>query len=115
MKNHSLNQYEITGFSERLRAERKKHNFTQKELSELLGGAYNYIARLEAGMYLPSIEILISLSNILDVSIDYLLTGCMPDKKSDDLDLMLQRLTKDQREKLADVLIAFNCDSIKNK
>lgn len=57
----------------RLSEVRIKNHLTQEELAEKLGTDKNQISRWENGKSIPRSETLIELSNILGVSVDYLL------------------------------------------
>lgn len=48
-------------------------NFSQQDLAEKLGVKQNTVSQYENNVKRPSYEILIQLSNILEVSTDYLL------------------------------------------
>lgn len=52
---------------------RIQKNISQKQLGEMLGVTYQTISRWENGVMLPTTENLIKLSDVLEVSIDYLL------------------------------------------
>jgi transcriptional regulator with XRE-family HTH domain len=56
---------------ERLRKIRKEKALTQKELSKRVGIDYSYIGKIERGEQLPSIKMLIRLSEILSIPIGY--------------------------------------------
>lgn len=64
---------ETVGF--RLRALRKKLNLTQKDLEKMTGISSGNISSYEADRFLPSAQALIGLSEALDCSADYILTG----------------------------------------
>ena len=57
----------------RLRDLRKQYGYTQKELGEKIGVSDNTITNYEKGVRQPSYEILQSLANIFECSIDYIL------------------------------------------
>lgn len=57
---------------QKLRELRTKKKLTQKELSEKLGLSKNAVCEYEKGRAEPSIETLIKLSRIFEVSLDYL-------------------------------------------
>lgn len=59
-------------FPERLRMLRDDKGFTQKDLAEALNITVSTISHYENGTREPSIEILIQMSKILGVSVDYL-------------------------------------------
>ena len=57
----------------RLQELRKKVGMTQKQLAELMGVKPHSIQRLEYGTSRPSVENLVRLADIFDVSLDYLI------------------------------------------
>lgn len=60
-------------FRERLKLLREDKGFTQKDLAEALSITVSTISHYENGTREPSIEILIQMSKILGVSVDYLI------------------------------------------
>lgn len=60
-------------FAKRLRETRKARSLTQEELAEKADISRVMVSRYETEMVIPTVEVLISLANALDVSIDYLL------------------------------------------
>ena len=61
-------------FAENLRKIRKERGFTQLGLAEAIGVASGTVAMWETGKRETSFDILIKISKVLNVSIDYLLT-----------------------------------------
>ncbi len=59
-------------FGDRLNEVRKKKNFSQEELANLLGTKGPAIGRYERGIAKPTIEVACKLAKILNVSLDYL-------------------------------------------
>lgn len=57
----------------RIKVLREEFHYSQNELADKLGGAPSSIAMYEKGDRKPSMEVLIKLSEIFNVSIDYLL------------------------------------------
>lgn len=56
-----------------LRNERLDQNLTQSELEDMCGFASTYISQIERGKRRnPSVDNLITIANVLDVSIDWL-------------------------------------------
>lgn len=53
----------------------KEHNYTAKKTTELLGVSQSTISDWKSGRIKPSIEHIIKLSQIFNVSTDYILTG----------------------------------------
>ncbi len=64
----------------RVRECRKNHSMTQEQLGLLIGVDKNHISRIERGAIGCSIDLLVILSDALQVSADYLLTGKTIDK-----------------------------------
>lgn len=60
-------------FAKRLKALRKERDMTQVELAKKLGYGYTAIANYEAGRNEPSLQDLVSICKIFDISADYLL------------------------------------------
>ena len=58
---------------ERIRNERLKKGYTQKELGDLIGVSSSAICGYENGKKKPALSIIIRLSSVLNLSIDYLL------------------------------------------
>lgn len=54
---------------------RKKENLSAKEVADKIGVSYNTLMNYESGLREPSIDILVGLSTIYNVSIDYLING----------------------------------------
>ena len=77
-------------FGERLRDLRHEKHMTQKQLADKPDLSKGTISAYEQGKKYPSIEVLIKLCNILQVSADYLLG------LSDDMQLMRSNLTDEQ-------------------
>ena len=77
-------------FGERLRDLCHEKHMTQKQLADKLDLVKGTISAYEQGKKYPSIEVLIKLCNILQVSADYLLG------LSDDMQLMRSNLTDEQ-------------------
>lgn len=60
-------------FSDTLKELREKNGYTQHRLGELLHVSKNSISHYELGKSMPDISILIEMTDIFDVSLDYLL------------------------------------------
>lgn len=59
----------------RIKSQRKALKFTQEEMAEQLDVSVKHFSEIERGLTGISIENLIKLSNILGVSIDYIVKG----------------------------------------
>lgn len=67
----------------RLRQQREKKNLTMNQVQELTGISKGNLSGMENDKNKPSVSALLSLSQILDCSIDWLLTGSTPVSKSE--------------------------------
>lgn len=56
-----------------LKIERIKRKMTQKQLAEILSVTERHISRYESGNFYPTVEKLIKLADIFNVTTDYLL------------------------------------------
>lgn len=72
--------YKVIG--KRIKKSRKSTNLTQEKVSEILKVSPEYISRIETGATKLNLEMLVKMSNVLNISPAYLLTGT--NKKSDD-------------------------------
>lgn len=76
----------------RIRALRQKHGKTQTYFADMLYISPSYLALIESGKRTPTVEVLAQISNLCDVSVDFLLFG----KQSSQRDInqkTFQRLT----------------------
>lgn len=69
----------------RIKERRKELNLTQLDIKEKVGISSGNISDIERGNRLPAATTLVQLAQVLDCSIDYILTGVSP--KSDNSDL----------------------------
>ena len=60
-------------FQDRLRQERESNHLTQRDMAERIGITQPSYIRYENGKSEPTLENLVRIAEILDVSIDYLL------------------------------------------
>ncbi|MCI7767293.1 MAG: helix-turn-helix domain-containing protein [Oscillospiraceae bacterium] len=54
---------------------RKEHGLTQEQLGEKIGVTNKTVSRWETGAYLPPADVLLSMSELFDVSVNELLSG----------------------------------------
>jgi len=69
-------------FSEKLALLRKKQGLSQEQLADRLGVTRQSVSKWESGLSLPEISKLVALSELFDVSVDYLVKDAMtePDR-----------------------------------
>lgn len=65
-------------FGRRIKEERNRMKMTQEQLAMELNISHVHMNRIETGKEGCSIDLLLELSEIFDVSTDYLLTGRLP-------------------------------------
>ncbi len=68
----SLQGFDPRGFGKRLQSARKALGITQEELAERLRVDRNHVTRMERGIRVCSIDLLVDMAVLLDVSTDYL-------------------------------------------
>lgn len=83
-------------FSLRLARLRKKLGITQTHLGELLGVSRISISLWEKGTRVPKTEYIYMISNICDVSIDYLM-GFSDTSKNNDDNLYIKKILRDNK------------------
>jgi transcriptional regulator with XRE-family HTH domain len=82
--------------SEKILKLRKANNLSQEQLAEKLDVSRQSISKWESGQSIPDVEKLITLSNIFNVTIDYLLKP----SEIDELSIKTEMLEKKQKELL---------------
>lgn len=70
-----MTYYDIEATAKRIRELRISHGYSQERLAELLSVDRRHIARLENGARGCSVDLLLQMSELFAVSVDYLLTG----------------------------------------
>ncbi|MGN0431903.1 MAG: helix-turn-helix domain-containing protein [Lachnospiraceae bacterium] len=78
--------YDRLAAGDRLRLKRNLLGFTQDEMAEKIDRATKYYADIERGSCGMSIETLMALSSVLDMSLDYIIYG----KTANDADYLTQ-------------------------
>lgn len=61
-------------FDKKLKELRKRKNISQDELADLIGVHKSHVSRYERGLAMPSIEVAQKIAEVLEVSIDDLVT-----------------------------------------
>ncbi len=70
-----MNDFNMQAVGHRIRELRLSLGYTQKGLAELIGVAQNTIAQYETGKAKTSVDVIVSLAEILQTTTDYLLLG----------------------------------------
>lgn len=103
------------GFAQRLRELRRQKGLSQSELGKLAGLHYTHIGRFERGTSRPGSDTLKRLSDVLDVTSDYLLEGAATEAakaRVDDRELLRQfqevtQLPDEDKDVIKKLLNAF--------
>ena len=70
-----VNQVDLLQIGKFIAQLRKEHELSQEKLGAIIGVTNKTISRWETGTYLPPAEMLLSMSELFDVSINELLSG----------------------------------------
>lgn len=97
----------------RIRVRRKKLLLTQEEIAEQLGISVKHFSEVERGLTGLSIENLVKLSNILGLSLDYIIKG-EADKCNWDSTLSLLESVPKEKENLIKDLIKLGIQLSQN-
>lgn len=84
-------------FGKRLMNTRKVAGMTQEELAEKLSVAKQHISRMERGVVSCSIDLLVDISCVLDVSTDFLLMGKGITSEKEQLNKVIDQLVNISR------------------
>lgn len=95
-----------------IRKLRKEKGLTQKELAEKLNTHYTNINRIENHKYIPSLNTLMQVADLFDVTLDYLATGKedelqevrIEDKKLAEKFKLIDSLEKEERSALITII-----------
>ena len=97
---------ELENIGKRISERRKQMGLTQEKLAEQMDVSIQMISNLERGVKAIRIDNLVRLSQILNVSTDYILTGTQTKHDVDSLAGQIAQLDEDKR-KMIEVLVAY--------
>ncbi len=60
---------------QRIKTLRKENKMTQQQLADKLGVSLNHVSKIEPGMKVPSVDLFLALSEVFNVSLDFLIKG----------------------------------------
>ena len=97
---------ELKAIGNRISTRRKQLNYTQEQIAEMMDVSIQMVSNLERGNKAIKIENLIKISEILNVSTDYILTGKHTGK---DTAIVLNKIEKlsDCDYKMVDMIIEY--------
>ena len=109
-------EFDYAALGERIRRARKQKHLTQEQLAEACDLSAAHIGHIERGTRALSIESLITISEVLNVSTDYLLLdiSTSSDKKLSDILNAVDNTDKNRYDKLYSVIkiLAENIDKL---
>lgn len=91
-------KYDKLAAGRRIQEQREKLGYTQQDIYDKIDISQNHYSRIENGHVGISIEKLIQLSVILNISIDYILTGKIPSKKESGFEEKYNKLSNKQKQ-----------------
>lgn len=110
------NDFDYSALGERIRKARKQKKLTQEQLAEACDLSTAHIGHIERGTRALSIESLITISEVLDVSTDYLLLDISnsADRKLSGILNAIDNVTNDKYNRLYSVIkiLAENIDKL---
>lgn len=92
-----MNSADLVKIGQRIQTRRKQRGYTQEQLADLMNVSIQMVSNLERGNKAVRIDNLIRLSEILEISTDYILTG---KENADDigaLTVQIERLSERDR------------------
>ena len=101
-----MNEADLTGIGKRIQIRRKQQGYTQEQLAEMMNVSIQMVSNLERGNKAIRIDNLINLSQILDISTDYILTG---KETTDDIQALTARIAQlpEKERKMVKMLVEF--------
>lgn len=101
-----MNDADLTAIGKRIQNRRKQQGYTQEQLAEMMNVSIQMVSNLERGNKAIRIDNLMKLSQILNISTDYILTG---KETADDMQALTARIAQlSQRErKMVEMLVEF--------
>ena len=101
-----MNEADLTGIGKRIQIRRKQQGYTQEQLAEMMNVSIQMVSNLERGNKAIRIDNLINLSQILDISTDYILTG---KETTDDIQALTARIAQlpEKERKMVKRLVEF--------
>lgn len=86
-----MSEADLSGIGKRIQSRRKQQGYTQEQLAEMMNVSIQMVSNLERGNKAIRIDNLINLSQILDISTDYILTG---KETTDDIEALTSRIAQ---------------------
>ena len=97
---------DLAKIGQRIQIRRKQQGYTQEQLADLMNVSIQMVSNLERGNKAIRIDNLIKLSEILEISTDYILTGKETADDIGDLNTRIEQLSERDR-KMINLLADF--------
>ena len=101
-----MTNVDLVKIGQRIQVRRKQRGYTQEQLADLMNVSIQMVSNLERGNRAIRIDNLIKLSEILEVSTDYILTG---KETADDIGTLNTRIAQlsERDRKMINLLVDF--------
>lgn len=103
---------DLVEMGRRIQQLRKHHGYTQEQLAEMMHVSIQMISNLERGIKAIRIDNLIHLSQLLEVSTDYILTGKENQQDFNSLTSRISRLSDEDRATI-EMIVDYRLDNHK--
>lgn len=99
-------EVDLSGIGKRIQDRRKQQGYTQEKIAEMMNVSIQMVSNLERGNKAIRIDNLINLSQILNISTDYILTG---KETLDDIGSLAERIAQlpDKDKKMIEMLVEY--------
>lgn len=103
--------YKLLG--SQIRKQRKQKKYTLEQLAEKLDVSTTFIGQIERAKGIPSLETLVKIANVLEVSTDCLLFGDLNSKSSNDyfinqVEKLTETFTQEEKDLILENIEIFN-------
>lgn len=101
-----MGEVDLNGIGKRIQNRRKQLMFTQEQLAEMMNVSIQMVSNLERGNKAIRIDNLVHLSQILEISTDYILTGKATSDDNEALTSRIAQLSLKDR-KMVEMLVEY--------
>lgn len=105
-RGENMGEVDLNGIGKRIQNRRKQLMFTQEQLAEMMNVSIQMVSNLERGNKAIRIDNLINLSQILEISTDYILTGKATSDDNEALASRIAQLSLKDR-KMVEMLVEY--------
>ena len=91
-------ELDFSAIGMRIQKQRNFLKLTQQEIYDKVDVSHNHYSRIENGHAAPSLELLVNICEILDISIDYVIAGNISNNKNPNFVDKFNKLTAKQKQ-----------------